>query len=59
MPERGKEPPALEIGMMFVEAVGEASSTSMSSGNMCVSPVNVRLTSVIVPERPVTMQVDG
>ena len=59
MPETGKEPPASDIGMMFVEAVGEASSMSMSSGNVCESPLITRLTSVIVPERPLTTQVEG
>ena len=59
MPETGNEPPASDIGMMFVEAVGEASSTSMSSGNVCESPLITRLTSVIVPDRPLTTQVDG
>jgi hypothetical protein len=59
MPVTGKEPPASDIGMMFVEAVGEASSMSMSSGKVCVSPLITMLTSVIVPVRPVTTQVEG
>jgi hypothetical protein len=32
---------------------------SMSSGHVCDNPVKVRFTSVIVPLRPETTQVDG
>src|SRR5262245_2671558 len=59
MLQTGYMPPASDIGMMFVEAVGEASSMSMSSGKACVTPLITTLTSVIVPESPVTTQVDG
>jgi hypothetical protein len=53
------EPPASDITSAFVPAVGETSKMSMSSGQVCVNPVKRRLTSVIVPDRPVTTQVDG
>jgi hypothetical protein len=56
---RSNEPPASDITVAFVLAVGEASRMSMSSGQVCESPLMLMLTSVIVPERPVTTQVDG
>jgi hypothetical protein len=59
MPETGKEPPASDIAMMFVEAVGEASRMSMSSGKLWLSPLIFRSTSVIVPVSPLTTQVEG
>jgi hypothetical protein len=53
------EKPASDIGVTFVAGVGEASSMSMSSGNVCERPLIVRLRSVIVPDRPLTTQAEG
>ena len=58
-PETSSPPPASDIGITFVAAVGETSRMSMSSGNVCVSPLIVRFRSVIVPLEPETTHVDG
>jgi hypothetical protein len=56
---RSSTPPASDITVAFVAGVGEASMMSMSSGNVCESPVSVMFTSVIVPASPETTQVEG
>jgi hypothetical protein len=59
LPARPNSPPASEMTVAFVLPAGAASRMSTSSGQGCVRPLMVRSTSVIVPVRPLTTQVDG
>jgi hypothetical protein len=52
------DPPASDQIFAFWPP-GPTSSMSMSSGHVCETPLNVTLTSVIVPLEPETTQVDG
>ena len=57
-PAMSSEPPASDQTFAFWPP-GPTSSMSMPSGQVCQAPLIARSTSVIVPEKPEAIQVDG